>query len=95
MWLPTPLYERVPQFWLLLGLLFITSGIYLGFDYSLSFGYFAVGLACVVWSVTVFVRRTRYRNNPTRKPVVTSTEEDAQISVQTAEATEAPSGHAS
>ncbi len=95
MWLPTPLYERVPQFWLLLGLLFMTSGTYLGFDYSLSFGYFAVGFACAVWSVTVFVRRARYRNNPTRKPVVTCTEEDAQNPVQSAEETEAPVGHVS
>ena len=46
MWLPTPIYERIPQFWLLLGLLFMSSGTYLGFDYSLSFVYFGVGFAC-------------------------------------------------
>ncbi len=95
MWLPTPVYERVPQFWLLLGLLFMSSGIYLGFDYSLSFGYFAVGFACVIWSVTVFVKRARYRINPARKPIVSSTQEDAQDPVQTAKETEAPVGHAS
>ena len=95
MWLPTPIYERVPQFWLLLGLLFMTSGTYLGFDYALSFVYFAVGFACAIWSVTIYVRRASHRTNPTRKPIVTITEEDGQDPVQTAKKTEAPVGHAS
>jgi hypothetical protein len=95
MWLPTPVYERVPQFWLLLGLLFMSSGTYLGFDYSLSFVYFAVGFVCVTWSITVFVKRARHRTNPTRKPIVTFTEEDPQNPVQTAQEIEAPVGHAS
>jgi len=63
MWLPTPLYERLPQFWLLLGLLFMSSGTYLGFDYSLSFAYFGAGFACCAWSVWVFSTRIRYRKN--------------------------------
>jgi hypothetical protein len=64
MWLPTPIYERIPQFWLLLGLLFVSSGLYLGFDYRLSFAYLFVGALCVAWSVTVLVRRSRFRNKP-------------------------------
>jgi hypothetical protein len=95
MWLPTPIYERLPQFWLLLGLLFMTSGTYLGFDYSLSFAYFAVGFACVIWSVALFVKRSRYRSNPVRKPIVTIDEEDGQNQEQAAESTEGPVGHAS
>jgi hypothetical protein len=94
MWLPTPIYERLPQFWLLLGLLFMTSGTYLGFDYSLSFAYFAVGFACVIWSVALFVKRSRYRSNPVRKPIVTIDEEDGQNQEQAAESTEGPVGHA-
>jgi hypothetical protein len=95
MWLPTPVYERVPQFWILLGLLFMSSGTYLGFDYSLSFLYFAVGLVCVVWSGFIFVRRARYRSSPTRKPIPTIEEEEAQDQEQTAEQNESPTGHAS
>lgn len=64
MWLPTPVYERLPQFWLLLGLLFMSSGVYLGFDYDLSFVYFGVGAACVVWALAIFVKRLRYRKTP-------------------------------
>ena len=91
MWLPTPIYERVTQFWILLGLLFMSSGTYLGFDYSLSFIYFAVGLACVIWMGVIFVRRSRYRSSPIR----TIQEEDAQNQEQTADPTESPAEHAS
>ncbi len=73
----------------------MSSGTYLGFDYALSFVYFAVGFACAIWSVTIYVRRANHRTNPTRKPIVTITEEDEQDPVQTAKETEAPVGHAS
>lgn len=63
MWIPTPIYERIPQFWLLLGLLFMSSGIYLGFDYSLSFLYFGVGFACCAWSIAIFAMRLRSRKD--------------------------------
>jgi uncharacterized membrane protein len=82
MWLPTPIYERVPQFWLLLGLLFMSSGTYLGFDYKLSFVYFGVGLVCIVWSVAVYIKRSRYRAKPVRQPII-AVDEDGQD--QTAE----------
>jgi hypothetical protein len=61
MWLPTPIYERIPQFWLLLGLLFMTSGTYLGFDYALSFLYFGVGFICAAWSLWIFSMRATAR----------------------------------
>ncbi len=61
MWLPTPVYERIPQFWLLLGLLFMSSGTYIGFDYQLSFLYFAVGFACSIWGLWTFAMRSRAR----------------------------------
>jgi hypothetical protein len=61
MWLPTPIYERIPQFWLLLGLLFMSAGTYLGFDYALSFLYFGVGFICCVWSLWIFSMRATAR----------------------------------
>lgn len=64
MWLPTPIYERVPQFWFLLGLLFIASGLYLGFEFILSFWYIAVGLACCAYGVGIFLVRLRHRHGP-------------------------------
>jgi len=79
MWLPSPVYERIPQFWLLLGLLFMTSGTYLGFEYQLSFVYFGVGFVCVAWSLVIFVRRSRYRSDPVRKPVKHITTESQDV----------------
>ncbi len=64
MWLPTPVYERVPQFWILLGLLFMSLGTRLGFEYSLSFLFFAVGFVCVGRSFCVSVMRAISRRNP-------------------------------
>lgn len=67
MWLPTPIYERIPQFWLLLGLLFLTSGTYLGFEYALSFVYFGVGFICCMWSLWIFSMRLRARKAPSEQ----------------------------
>jgi hypothetical protein len=75
MWLPTPIYERVPQFWLLLGLLFMTSGTYLGFDYSLSFVYFGVGFVCCIWSLWTFSMRLTARKDQRQHPILEAAED--------------------
>jgi hypothetical protein len=64
MWLPSPIYERVPQFWFLLGLLFIATGLYLGFEFALSFWYIAVGFSCGSYGVGIFLVRLRSRQAP-------------------------------
>ena len=66
MWLPTQFYERVPQFWFLLGLLFVSNGVYMGFESKMSFVYTSVGALCVVWSTAILVKRSRFRNKPIR-----------------------------
>jgi len=62
MWLPSPIYERVPQFWLLLGLLFFAFGLYLGFEFNLIFIYLGIGILCVARSAWVFQVRLRHRS---------------------------------
>ena len=57
MWLPIPIYERMPQVWLLLGLMLMYSGIYLTFDYILSYLYSGAGLVCAAWGIWIFSRR--------------------------------------
>ncbi len=64
MWLSSPVYERAPQFWMLLGLLFMSVGTFVGFDYSASFLLYAVGFVCVGWSFCVSVMRSINRRNP-------------------------------
>lgn len=49
------LIERAPMVWLLLGLLIISGGLYLGFDNSLSFVYLFVGGFCAVYGIVLFI----------------------------------------
>ena len=72
MWLPTSVYERVPQFWLVLGLLFMVSGLYLGTEYHMAFLYVGVGAACVLWGVAVAVWRRRFRTEALGRTVALS-----------------------
>lgn len=62
MWVPAPLYERIPQFWLLLGLLFISLGLYIGFDFELIFFYLTLGIVCLARGIWIQMLRTRFRD---------------------------------
>ena len=66
MWLPTPVYEKAPHYWLLLGLLVIVVGSYLGYERNPVFIYtgVAVGIACCAWGVRVFTKRAQSREEP-------------------------------
>jgi hypothetical protein len=74
MWPPRPISERFPQLWFLLGLLFITTGLYLGFEFSMSFVYVLVGFFCCVFGIALFTLRlierpkTQLATQP-RKPI--------------------------
>lgn len=61
MWIPTPIYERIPQFYILIGLLFMSSGVYLGFDFKLTFVYLGTGVFCFAWGLRIFLMRLVYR----------------------------------
>ena len=49
------IFERLPQVWVLVGLLIIATGVYLGFDYSLVFVYLGVGFICFLYGLVMFV----------------------------------------
>ena len=57
MWPPRPVYERYPQLWFLLGLLFIATGLHLGFEFSMSFLYMMVGFFCCAFGIVLFLLR--------------------------------------
>ncbi|MCK5326897.1 MAG: hypothetical protein KAJ57_12835 [Woeseiaceae bacterium] len=61
MWLPTPIYEKVPQFWLLLGLLFLSLGLYIGFDFEMIYFYLALGVVCTFRAFWIHLIRLRFR----------------------------------
>ena len=48
------IFERLPQVWILLGLLFFATGLYVGFDYSVVFVYLGIGLVCFLYGVLLF-----------------------------------------
>ena len=49
------IFERLPQVWVLVGLLIIATGLYLGFDYSIVFVYLGIGVVCFLYGVALFV----------------------------------------
>lgn len=62
MWLPGPVYERIPQIWFLSGLLFIANGLYVGIDFPISLVCIAVGLLCCLFGIGLGVFRSRNRH---------------------------------
>ena len=61
MWLPSPIYERIPQFWFLLGLLFISIGVFVGIDFPLFFLYIIVGFVCCNYGIGIYMIRQFHR----------------------------------
>jgi hypothetical protein len=61
----TIVFERIPMVWFLLGLLFNAAGLYLGFDYSLSFAYMILGWFCCAYGLSLFLFRLRERPKST------------------------------
>ena len=68
MWLPTPIYERTPQLWLLMAVLFVVLGAYIGFQYALTYFYVLLGIVCAVRGVQVRRMRANYRRMTRGQP---------------------------
>jgi len=65
MWLPKSIYERIPQFYVLAGMLLITDGLYVGSEFSYSYWYaylyFGLGFSMLTYGVGLFIFRVNYR----------------------------------
>lgn len=61
MWLPTPVYQRIPAFWLVVGILFVVLGLYIGFHFALIYVYLGLGVVCIVRGIWVQLIRQRFR----------------------------------
>ena len=61
MYLHSSLYERAPHYWIVVGVLLVILGIYLGVEMSRTFTYVGVtlGLASCAWGVRILVHRAR------------------------------------
>jgi hypothetical protein len=61
MWIPKPLYDFAPRFWLLLGAAFLAGGIYLDLGDVLKAAYFVFAVFCFGQSGWTHVARRRFR----------------------------------
>lgn len=66
MWLPDPIYERLPQAYILIGLLFLAGTLYIGFDADLAEMYLALGFLSMLSGFVVFLRRRTERARQTQ-----------------------------
>jgi len=57
----TVVFERLPMVWVLLGLLFNATGLYVGFRSPLVFAYLMVGWFCCAYGLAIFVQQLRER----------------------------------
>ena len=63
MWLPTPIYERTPQLWLLMAVAFVVLALYIGFAYKLTILYLGLGGFCAVRGLHIIVMRMKHRGS--------------------------------
>ena len=61
MWIPKPIYDHAPLFWLLLGALFLAGAIYLSLSDGLRAAYYVFAVFCFAHAVWTFVARRRFR----------------------------------
>ena len=61
MWVPKPVYDHAPSFWLLLGVLFLAGGAYLNFSDGLRAAYFVFATFCFSHAAWTFLARRRNR----------------------------------
>ena len=66
MWLPEPIYERLPQAYILIGLLFIAGTLYIGFEAAMAEIYLVLGFLSMLSGFVVFLRRRTERARSTQ-----------------------------
>ena len=58
MFLPEGVYNRIPQIWILMGLMFISCGLYLGFEYRMIWAYLGMGTISLLRGIWIYNART-------------------------------------
>lgn len=61
MWIPKPIYDHAPLFWLALGILFLGGAVYLDFPDGLRAAYYVFAVFCAAHAIWTFVARRRSR----------------------------------
>ena len=87
MWLPTPIYQRVPDVWVLLGLLFLSLALYIGLDFDLFLVYAAVGVLCIARGMWIYGARFACRRTAKTEPQQAEPDQSTQIELDQTGAT--------
>lgn len=61
MWLAKSVFGRIPQFYFLVGLLFVAGGLYLGFYFKLAFFYIGFGLINCAFGIGMYMAQLQKR----------------------------------
>jgi len=67
MWLPAPIYERLPLTYVVIGLLFFAGTLYIGLDAEMSEIYMGLGFISMLGGLVVFLRRRTERARQTEE----------------------------
>ena len=65
MWLPAPVYEALPTAYLVIGALFLGGAFYVGIQGPATLFYAGLGIANVLYGITVHMRRKQSRQSRT------------------------------
>ena len=57
MFLPESVHKRIPQLWILMGLLLFACGLYLGFEYKMLFVYLGMGAVSLLQGIWAYYAR--------------------------------------
>lgn len=60
MLLPEGIYRRIPQYWMLIGILFLVLGLFVGTTYRLFPAYLGFGILCVARSIWIYQARWHF-----------------------------------
>lgn len=58
MFLPDGVYNRIPQIWILMGVMFIACGLYLGFEYKMIYAYLGMGAVSFLRGIWIYNARS-------------------------------------
>jgi hypothetical protein len=61
--IPEKYYERIPQFYFIVGILLLANSAYLGIENFAAYFYLGFGMVSILYAVGVQKARTKHRNN--------------------------------
>ena len=61
MWIPTPVYEALPYFYVVTGILFFSGTMYIGLTAPFAILYLASGIFSIVYGAMIFAKRAAHR----------------------------------